>query len=72
MTDHFKDKKNVLFQKINNEWYLFAEIGDKNSLEFTKLPSGVNPMTDNLDIISITDDKKKKKKQRRDSQEINF
>ena len=47
-------KREVLFQKLGNTWYVFTEID--NEVIYSPLPHGVNPYTDKLELYNIVEE----------------
>lgn len=45
----------VLFQKMGNSWYVFAEIGGE--VFFSPLPDGMDPKTDRVEIMHFVESK---------------
>lgn len=52
------DKKNVLFQKLGNTWYVFSTIN--NEVVYCSLPAGIDPHNTNLELYSVIEDHLKK------------
>jgi len=48
----------VLYQKLGNTWYLFAEIEGK--VIFTALPKELNPLENKVEIYEIIEKEKAK------------
>ncbi len=48
----------VLFQKIANTWYVFAEVDGE--FLFRALPQGVDPKTTQFDFMQVVADQEKK------------
>ncbi len=46
-----KDRRPVLFQKIHNRWYVFAE--GQNGAVFTQLPEGMEPNDQSWEFYEI-------------------
>lgn len=44
----------VLFQKLGNNWYAFAEIN--NEFVYTLLPDGIDPRTTKMELYQIIED----------------
>ena len=78
MSASFKDtnnnykeiEKDMLFQKIGNKWYVFAEID--NEMFFSPFPEGMDPKETKLEYYQIIEDHMKKmakiQKQRRNAE----
>ena len=46
-------KREVLFQKLGNTWYVFTEID--NEVVYSALPHGVNPHSDKVELYNIVE-----------------
>ncbi|MAE58292.1 MAG: hypothetical protein CME69_05385 [Halobacteriovorax sp.] len=44
----------VLFQKLGNVWYIFAEID--NELVYSTMPDGMDPYTTKLELYEVIED----------------
>ncbi len=48
----------VLFQKLGNEWYIFAEID--NEVVYSQMPDGMCPYTTKLELYEVIEDHMKR------------
>ncbi len=46
--------KDVLFQKLGNSWYAFAEVN--NEVVFSPLPEGIDPRNTKIELYSIIEE----------------
>ena len=49
-----ENNKDVLFQKLGNTWYIFAEINDE--VVYSTMPEGMDPYTTSLDLYEVIED----------------
>ena len=56
-TEIYKDTE-VLFQKLGNTWYIFAEID--NEMIYSTLPEGMDPRTTKLELYDVIEDHMKR------------
>ncbi len=47
-------KRDVLFQKLGNTWYVFSEIND--DLIYSALPNGVDPKSTNIELFELIEE----------------
>ena len=48
----------VLFQKLGNSWYIFAEV--EGEMVYSTLPEGMDPRTTKLEVYDVIEDHIKK------------
>jgi hypothetical protein len=48
----------VLFQKLGNSWYIFAEVN--NEFVYSVLPDGMDPRSTKLELYEVIEDHMKK------------
>lgn len=46
--------KDVLFQKLGNVWYIFAEID--NEVVYSTMPEGMDPYSTDLELYEVIED----------------
>lgn len=46
--------KDVLFQKIGNQWYIFSEVN--NEVVYSVMPQGMDPKTTKLELYEIIEE----------------
>jgi len=46
--------KDVLFQKLGNTWYIFAEID--NEVVYSTMPEGMDPYSTDLELYEVIED----------------
>lgn len=59
MTTSIKhDNAEVLFQKLGNTWYIFAEI--ENEVVYSTMPEGMDPYSTKLELYNVIEDHMKR------------
>jgi hypothetical protein len=48
----------VLFQKLGNTWYIFAEVD--NQMIYSAMPEGMDPRTTKLELYNVIEEHMKK------------
>ncbi len=51
METQVRHNNDVLFQKLGNVWYIFAEID--NEVVYSTMPEGMDPYTTNLELYEV-------------------
>lgn len=46
--------KDVLFQKIGNNWFIFSEVN--NEVVYSVMPQGMDPKTTKLELYQVIED----------------
>lgn len=46
--------KDVLFQKIGNQWFIFSEVN--NEVVYSVMPAGMDPKTTKLELYEIIEE----------------
>ncbi|OIQ16759.1 MAG: hypothetical protein BM556_13940 [Bacteriovorax sp. MedPE-SWde] len=46
--------KDVLFQKLGNTWYIFAEVNEE--VVYSTMPEGMDPYTTDLELYEVIED----------------
>ncbi len=54
MTTQLHNNTEVLFQKLGNTWYIFAEID--NETVYSTMPEGMDPYTTSLELYNVIED----------------
>lgn len=52
------DNAEVLFQKLGNTWYMFAEID--NEVVYSTMPEGMDPYTTKLELYNVIEEHMKR------------
>lgn len=50
--------QDVLFQKLGNTWYIFAEVN--NELIYSAMPDGMDPRTTSLELYEVIEEHMRK------------
>ena len=53
-TSAHSNHKDVLFQKLGNTWYIFAEINDE--VVYSTMPEGMDPYSTSLELYEVIED----------------
>jgi hypothetical protein len=48
------NNSDVLFQKLGNTWYIFAEINDE--VVYSTMPEGMDPYSTSLDLYEVIEE----------------
>jgi hypothetical protein len=48
------EKADVLFQKLGNTWYIFAEI--ENEFVYSAMPEGMDPKSTKLELYNVIEE----------------
>lgn len=57
-TETLNHNPEVLFQKLGNTWYIFAEID--NEVVYSTMPEGMDPYTTKLELYNVIEDHMKR------------
>ncbi|MBF0361807.1 MAG: hypothetical protein HQK49_12390 [Oligoflexia bacterium] len=57
-----QENRQVLYQKIGEKWYVFAETEDDNEeIIFAPIPMGIDPKKTKFDLYQVIDEKESSK-----------